>query len=201
MIGLVAHGVGNVASVGHALDRLGQRWRYVRHPVELRRVDAVIVPGVGAAGAALSELRLRGMDSALVAFISEGRPFLGICLGLQMLFSASQEGSVPGLAVLEGEVRRLPETEKVPHVGWNTIEVLPTSSLLAGMDGWAFYFSHSFAALPAHAAVVTATTRHGPPFVSAVEQGLLFGVQFHPERSGPAGARLLARFVQLGRAA
>lgn len=201
MIGLVQHRVGNVASVAHALDRLGERWLYVSRPAQLRLVDAVIMPGVGAARAALAELRVNEMDSALREFILEGRPYLGICLGLQILFAASQEGSTPGLGVLEGEVSRLPTVAKVPHVGWNTIEASPASSLLAGMDGWAFYFTHSFAAVPARAAVVAATTRHGLPFVSAVEQGALFGVQFHPERSGRAGARLLARFAQLGRAA
>ncbi len=196
MIGVIDHGAGNLASVGYALDHLGLEWRAVRHPRQLATVDAIIFPGVGAAGAAMSRLRQTGLERAVLAFLKSGRPYLGICLGLQLLFQASAEDDSPCLSVLEGRVVRLPTAAKLPHVGWNTVELLRPCSLLDGFDGAAFYFTHSYVVDPASPELACARTSHGAPFVSAIEQGPLFGVQFHPERSGEAGLQVLARFAR-----
>ena len=196
MIGIVDYGAGNLASVGYALDHLGLAWTTVRRPGELAGSDAAIFPGVGAAGAAMSRLRQSGLERALVAFIESGRPYLGICLGLQLLFQESAEDGSPCLDVLGGRVVRLPTTEKLPHVGWNTIELLRPCSLLDGMDKAAFYFTHSYVVDPATPELACARTSHGSPFVSALERGQIFGVQFHPERSGDAGLQILSNFAQ-----
>lgn len=195
MIGVVDYGAGNLASVGYALDHLGLEWAPVRRPSELASADAAIFPGVGAAGAAMSRLKSSGLERALVAFLKSGRPYLGICLGLQLLFRESAEDGSPCLDVLEGMVVRLPTSEKLPHVGWNTIELLRPCALLDGLDGAAFYFTHSYVVTPATPALACARTSHGSLFVSAVESGQIFGVQFHPERSGDAGLQLLSSFA------
>lgn len=194
MIGIVDFGGGNVASVGYALDHLGAHWRTARSAGELELADAVIFPGVGAAGAAMARLRRAGLDSALRGFLESGRPYLGICLGLQVLFEASSEGGGACLGVLPGRVTRLRTPEKLPHVGWNTIHVDRGCRRLAELDRASFYFTHSYVVEP-EGDLARATSWHGTEFVSAVETGNLLGVQFHPERSGEAGLQLLASFL------
>lgn len=194
MIGVIDYGGGNLASVGHALDRLGVEWALVRRARDLDRVQSVVFPGVGSAGAAMSRLRAAGLDVALAGYLRSGRPYLGICLGLQLLFEESSEDGSPCLGVLAGRVVRLVTPEKVPHVGWNTIEVAAAGGSLEGLAGEAFYFTHSYVVQPVSPQVVAARTTHGLPFVSAIAAGPILGVQFHPERSGEAGLRLLAIF-------
>lgn len=197
MIGVIDYGGGNLASVGHALDRLGVEWALVRRARDLDRVQSVVFPGVGSAGAAMSRLRAAGLDVALAGYLRSGRPYLGICLGLQLLFDESSEDGSPCLGVLAGRVVRLVTPEKVPHVGWNTIEVAAAGGALEGLAGEAFYFTHSYVAEPLSGEVACARTTHGVSFVSAVTAGPLAGVQFHPERSGTAGLRLLRNFAGL----
>jgi glutamine amidotransferase len=191
-VALVDAGGANLGSVRVALERLGVRVRLARDADDLRGAGHVLLPGVGSAAHAMALLRERGLAEVL------GRlevPLLGICLGMQLLFDASDEGDVACLGLLPGRVRRLPSAPglRVPHMGWNTLEPRAPSRLLAGLDRAAqFYFVHGYAA-PASAAV--ATCRHGDAFAAVVEQGLVAGTQFHPERSAGAGARVLANFL------
>jgi glutamine amidotransferase len=201
VIGLVDYGGGNLASVANALDFLGAPWRPVKSAPDLNAVAALVVPGVGAAGPAMTRLRDSGLDVGLLDFLGSGRPYLGICLGLQLLFQNSAEDGSPCLGFLEGEVVRLPTSEKLPHVGWNTVTVARPTPLLSELDGAYFYFTHSYVVQPANAAaVVGARTDYGGVFVSAIARADVFGVQFHPERSGSNGLRLLDQFCILASA-
>jgi imidazole glycerol phosphate synthase glutamine amidotransferase subunit len=195
VIGVIDYGGGNLASVGYALDRLGVEWVLVHRARDLDRVQSVVFPGVGSAGAAMTRLGAAGLDVALTGYLRSGRPYLGICLGLQLLFEESAEDGGACLGALEGRVVRLATPEKLPHVGWNTIELNGSGGALEGLDGEAFYFTHSYVVEPVSPTVVAARTTHGIPFVSAVAAGSVLGVQFHPERSGKAGLRLLANFA------
>ena len=196
MIGLVDYGGGNLASVANALDFLGAPWRPVKSAPDLNAVAALVFPGVGAAGPAMTRLRDSGLDVGLLDFLGSGRPYLGICLGLQLLFQNSAEDGSPCLGFLEGEVVRLPTSEKLPHVGWNTANAVgPQRGLLPEGDPEYFYFVHGFVVVPAEPGVVAATTEYGAPFVSAVAIDNVFACQFHPEKSGRAGLRLLERFA------
>jgi glutamine amidotransferase len=193
-IALVDYGAGNLTSVIKALTRCGTEVVVAASPDRLDGVRAIVVPGVGhfSRTASLDDPWRRGIR----ARISAGTPVLGICLGLHWLFYGSEEApGVEGLAVFRGRCGRLEGQIKVPHVGWNSLE--PTgrpSLLLEGIDAGAFaYFSHSYAVQAAGDAV--ATTTHGQPFVSAVERDHVFGTQFHPEKSGATGLRVLANFL------
>jgi glutamine amidotransferase len=197
VIGLVDYGGGNLASVSNALDFVGAPWRQVRSASALLSVDAVVFPGVGAAGPAMSRLRTSGLDQGLLEFLNSGRPYLGICLGLQLLFQHSAEDHSPCLGFLEGEVVRMATAEKLPHVGWNTLTVPRPSPLLDGLQGAHFYFTHSYVVRPTSPDLVGAVTDYGGSFVSAIVRNRVFGVQFHPERSGRDGLRLLAQFCAL----
>jgi glutamine amidotransferase len=199
VIALVDYGAGNLRSVQNALGALGVESTIADTPDDLRHAEAIIFPGVGAAAPAMAALRQRGLDRSLRDAIREGRPFLGICLGLQLLFDSSAEDGATCLGIFSGSVERLPTSEKLPHIGWNTIECVKAHPVLDGLDGEAMYFVHSFVGVPQDPQVVTAETTHGVPFVSAVAGGSLVAVQFHPERSGRAGMKLLENFVEFAR--
>ncbi len=161
---------------------------------------AVVLPGVGAAGATMARLEAAGLVDPIGRAARDGRPFLGVCLGLQLLFDHLDEDDVPGLGVLPGRVRRLPGGLKVPHMGWNTVRPTPAAWPALAGDGAApahYYFVHSYYADPAGAAtaLVAGTTCYGVEFCSALRQERLWATQFHPEKSGPAGLALLAAFV------
>ena len=195
MIALVDYGAGNLTSVRKGFAAAGGDLFTPGHPSELARAAAIVVPGVGhfAATAALDE----GWRSAILRALDRGALLLGICLGQQWLFEGSDEDpAVPGLGVIHGRCRRLPPTLKVPHVGWNSLDMQKPSRLLAGIaSGTQAYFTHSYAA--EITAETVATTTHAEPFASVVESGQLFGVQFHPEKSGESGIRMLRNFVAL----
>ena len=221
VVAVVDYGAGNLVSIHQALTTVGADVRMASDPVALRGVDAVIVPGVGAAGPAMRRLDSGGLTAPIAAWIASGRPFLGICLGLQLLFEGSDEDGATTLGVVPGRTVRLVDAPTLPHIGWNQVERTRPHPLFEGIDDGAdFYFVHSYAGAPpateatdagggnadnAHGAddaeLVLAWTTHGRPFASAVGRGALLGVQFHPERSGPDGLRLLANFVGLVRAA
>lgn len=195
MIALIDYGAGNLTSVRKGFAAAGADLYTPAAVGELQRASAIVVPGVGhfAATAALdAEWR-----SAILRALDRGALLFGICLGQQWLFDGSDEApDVPGLGLIRGRCRRLPPTLKVPHVGWNALEIKRPSRLLAGIaDGTQAYFTHSYAADITDEAV--ATTTHAAPFASVVERDQLFGVQFHPEKSGPAGIQLLRNFVSL----
>ena len=198
-IAVVDYGAGNLVSIEQALTQVGAEVTIARDPDGLRGADALVVPGVGAAAPAMERLEAAGLVDPIRAWIAADRPFLGICLGLQLLFEGSDEDGAQTLGVLPGRSVRLEDAPTLPHIGWNQVVRKREHAAFAGIaDGADLYFVHSYAGLPAGGLtddVVLATTDHGRPFVSAVARGNLVGVQFHPERSGTDGLRLLANVV------
>ncbi len=199
-LALVDHGAGNLVSIEQGLVAAGAAVAPARGPTDLTAVDAVVLPGVGAARPAMARLARRGLVEPLQAWVRAGRPFLGICLGLQLLFEASEEDGTETLGLLAGRSVRLSGAPTLPHIGWNQVWRLRDHPLLDGVqDGADLYFVHSYAVRPAppDASAALARTEPGDEFVSAIARGALYGVQFHPERSGRDGLRLLRNFVSL----
>lgn len=196
MIALVDYGTGNLSSVANALDRLAAPFAIVGTAEALAEARSMILPGVGAAAPAMAALRERGLDVPIRQAIARGVPFLGICLGLQLLFESSAEDGATCLGVLGGTVDRLATPGKLPHVGWNAVHRLRPHPLVDGLEDEPMYFVHSYAVAPSDATMVVAETVYGVPFPSMVARDRLVGVQFHPERSGVAGLQLLANFVR-----
>ena len=211
-LAVLDYGVGNLHSAAKALDRAGAAVRVVASVEEADGAAGLVVPGVGAYGACLSGLESAGGPAAVAGWLEGGRPLLGICVGMQLLFAASEEGPVSaGVGMLPGTIRRLAAGNregpgaarpvKIPHIGWDEVTVRSGSRLLAGLkDGTRFYFVHSYAPEPDGDAVA-AVCDYGGRFGAAVEYGNLYGTQFHPEKSGAAGLALLANFVTEVRAA
>jgi imidazole glycerol-phosphate synthase subunit HisH len=201
-VAVLDYGVGNLHSATKALDRAGADVRVVPAVEAAAGAAGLVVPGVGAYGACLSGLASAGGADAVAGWLATGRPLLGICVGMQLLFEASEEGPVAdGVGVVPGKIRRLTGDVKIPHIGGDEVTVRPGSRLFAGLgDGTRFYFVHSYAPEPDGDAVA-AVCDYGGRIGAAVEQGNLFGTQFHPEKSGKAGLALLANFVtQVGAA-
>lgn len=191
-IAIVDHGAGNLVSIEKGLRMAGASTRLVARPEQLAGSDAVVLPGVGSGGAAMRRLREAGLAEALRRWPG---PMLGICVGLQLLFERSAEDGTGALAILPGTVERLP-ARRLPHVGWNDVAVAPDPLFSGIPDGTTFYFVHSYAPIPRDPSLVIGTAEYaGQRFVAAVRSGRHVGVQFHPERSGSAGMRLLANFV------
>ena len=195
---LIDYGAGNVPSVERALQKLCVTSRRATQPRELEGARAIILPGVGHFAAIIRALEQNNLRSALCAAISRGIPFLGICLGLHALYSSSAEApSLSGLNLFSASVSSLPSSVKLPHMGWNRLKIERTSRLLAGLgESDYFYFAHTFAA-PDGSQEVAATCDHGVSFAAVVEKDNIFATQFHPEKSGDAGSRLLQNFVSL----
>jgi imidazole glycerol-phosphate synthase subunit HisH len=197
MIAVLDYGIGNLRSAEKALQHLGVDAALTTDPAAARRADGVVLPGVGAFGRCMEQLRESGLEPVVHEAVESGTPFLGICVGMQMLFDASEEApGVKGLGIITGEVRRLTAAERLPHMGWNTITIRTGSALFDGIDdGSWLYFVHSYAPVPDDEAVVAATTDYGGTVVAAVEQGSLWATQFHPEKSAAHGLRLLQNFA------
>ncbi len=195
-IAIVDYGAGNLVSVKKALDYLGQECAITSDPGLVRNAKKIVLPGVGHF-ASTSALEGSGLKNAIVDGIKDGVPFLGICVGMQWMFERSQESpETVGLGVLEGECERFPASVKSPHVGWNQIEVAPSSRLFRGVVSSSFvYFTHSFRAPLTEFTV--ACCEYGGSFSAAVEREHLFGVQFHPEKSGETGLKILSNFCAL----
>ncbi len=192
-IGIVSIGAGNIGSVSRAFSFLGAKPAVVSDAAALQEMDALVLPGVGSFSCSRSII---GMKDAILDAIGK-KPFLGICLGMQLLFEGSEEAEGRGLGMFEGRLAKL-KCRKVPHVGWNTLQAAPQSRLLDGMDGKAFYFCHSYAA--GECGNASAFTQvENEKFVSAVEKGDIFGTQFHPEKSGRAGLSVLDNFLEVVR--
>lgn len=203
MITIIDYGAGNIASVQKAMEFLGVRTKVSSSPEDLFSADGAILPGVGSFGAAMDGLRARGLESPVKEFINSGRPFFGICLGLQLLFEESLESpGVKGLGVLKGRILKIPqgvlpggERLKIPHMGWNSLDIKKEGGIFRGMEGTPYvYFVHSYY-LKAEEDVVTSTAYYGTEIHAGVQKGNLFACQFHPEKSGSAGLLMLKNFA------
>jgi len=195
MLAIVDSGGANISSVRFALERLGVQSELTADPAVIRRAERVILPGVGAAPEGMKRLHARGLVDLVRAL---KQPVLGICLGMQLLFDSSEEGDTPSLGLVPGRVALLPESPgiTVPHMGWNTLQIRRDSPLLRGFDATSrFYFVHSYAG-PVNEFTL-ASADHGTAFAAVVQRGNFSGVQFHPERSGAAGAQLLRNFLAM----
>ncbi len=201
MIALVDYGMGNLRSVEKALTKVGGRVEVVSDAAGVARADAVVLPGVGALGDCMRNLASSGLTNAVKNFAASGRPFLGVCLGLQALFESGAESpGWPGLGLLRGTVPRFELNGlKVPHMGWNQLKIRrPDCPLLAGVpDGSYVYFVHSYYCRPAEESVVCATTEYGIEFCSMAWKDNVMATQFHPEKSQAVGLRMLENFVNL----
>lgn len=202
---VVDYGAANLLSITRALEAVGARVRVSGDPQAMLAAPGVVLPGVGAAGAAMARLRTTGADEALREVAARGRPFLGVCLGMQLLFERLEEDEATGLGILAGDVVRLAGAVKVPHMGWNQLSWVQApggpregagAALFDGVrPGMYAYFVHSYVCQPRDARVVAATTEYGGTLCAAVATGGIWGCQFHPEKSGADGLRLLANWV------
>lgn len=203
MLAVIDYGAGNLRSVLHALNHLGaESIRVVRTPHELRGAEKIILPGVGAFGAGMQQLREQDLIHPIQDAVYSGVPYLGICLGMQFLFERSDEmGDHEGLGLLSGYVTRFPDNLglKVPHMGWNQLQLCHPSPLLNGIsqDESYAYFVHSYYCVPANAADTLINVDYGIPFTAGVQRDNIYGVQFHPEKSQRTGLQLLANFLEL----
>lgn len=199
MIAVVDYGAGNIASVVNALQRIGAPVEVTHDPLVIRAADGVIVPGVGAAADTMHHLGSLGLIPVIRDVIDAGIPYLGICMGMQVLLTVSLEGGEHRcMDLIPGTVRRLPTGQPVPHIGWNAVRQVADSPLFDDIpDGAEFYFVHSYYVDPEDTAWIGARTDYGVDFTSAVIRGNVMGTQFHPEKSGKMGLRMLANFVRL----
>jgi imidazole glycerol phosphate synthase glutamine amidotransferase subunit len=203
-IAVVDHGAGNLVSIHQALTAVGADVAVVTRGADLRAIDGIVLPGVGAAGPAMERLASAGLVEPIRRWVGDDRPFLGICLGLQLLFDGSEEDGTRTLGIVPGRTVKLDGAPTLPHIGWNQVERRRPHRLFDGIPGAAdFYFVHSYVGRPesSNPGLVLASTEHGGTFASAIADRSLLGVQFHPERSGPDGLRLLSNFVDLARVA
>ena len=188
---------GNLRSVSKALERAGVRPVITDEPRELLRADAAVLPGVGAGDAAMHSLEDRGLVGPVREFVNLGKPFLGICLGLQLLMDSTEEGEAACIGVISGKTRKLPEGLKVPHMGWNRVYLKMSHPVLDGIpDGAHFYFVHSYYAQPEDTSLVAGVTQYGMPFCSIAAKRNVIATQFHPEKSGTMGLRIYENFVR-----
>jgi glutamine amidotransferase len=199
MIAVVDYDAGNLRSVTKALESLGAAVCVTGDPKDVSKAEKIILPGVGAFGRAVRTLNAKGLTEPLRDAIREGRHFLGICLGMQLLYETSEENpESEGLGVISGRVVRFPEGLKVPHLGWNQVRQKENSPLWPGIpDGSFFYFAHSYFGVPVDISIVSGETEYGTVFASSIHLENLYGVQFHPEKSQNLGLRLLENFIRL----
>ena len=201
MIAIIDYDAGNLKSVEKALQFLGQECVITRDFHEIKKADKVILPGVGSFGDAMSQLRKFELDKVIHEVAAEQKPFLGICLGLQLLFEGSEESDgVEGLHLLDGEILRIPEKEglKIPNIGWNSLDLQNNGRLFQNLEGSPFvYFVHSYYLEAADSEIVAASADYGVVIHAAVETGNVFACQFHPEKSSDTGLQILKNFVEL----
>ena len=202
MLAVIDYGAGNLRSVLHALKHLEARnLQLVRKPGQLAGANKIILPGVGAFGAGMAQMRAQGLVKPLQAALAQGIPYLGICVGMQMLFDVGEEmGEHEGLGILGGRVVRFPKFRhrKVPHMGWNQLNVKTESELTMNLGAKHYaYFVHSYYCAPAHPAVTVASVDYGIEFAAIVQQDNIYGVQFHPEKSQRTGLQILSNFLRL----
>jgi glutamine amidotransferase len=198
LIAIIDYGAGNIHSIEKALEYAGATVRVTDEPAVVAKAQAVVLPGVGSGGAAMARMTERGLDDAIRQATQQGKPFLGICLGMQLLADHHAEGEVDGLGLFRGEVRRIPHGPKIPHMGWNQVMPLhPDLPIFADIPPNAyFYFVHSYYVEPQDQQGVAAVTDYGSPFCSVIATEQVWGTQFHPEKSGTIGLQLLKNFVR-----
>ena len=198
MIAIIDYGAGNIRSIEKALEYVGASVQITNEPDTVNKAQAIVLPGVGSGGAAMSRMTERGLDDAIREATQQGKPFLGICLGMQLLADHHAEGEVDGLSLFPGEVRRIPHGPKIPHMGWN--QVKPQHTALDIFDNIPqdayFYFAHSYYVEPQDSQGGAAVTDYGSPFCSVIVTERVWGTQFHPEKSGSAGLQLLQNFLK-----
>jgi len=201
LITIIDYGMGNLASVKNALAKLGYEAEITSSREQIRQADKVILPGVGAFGDAIDNIRSLDLEGVIKSAAASGVPFLGICLGLQLLFTESEENGLhQGLDIIPGRVERfnLPSQYKVPQMGWNSLIINPASRLFKGIPGGSYmYFVHSYYVVPRDREVIAAETEYGIKFVSAIEKNNVFATQFHPEKSGRVGLNILRNFGEM----
>jgi glutamine amidotransferase len=195
-IAVIDYGAGNLRSIRRALEAAGAHGFVTAESSDVRDADAVVFPGVGAAGASMERLRSLGLVGTIHDVVADGKPFLGICLGMQLLFEHQEEGDTRGLGIMRGRVRSLGADLKVPQIGWNRARWLQDAAGYQAGEHEDFYFVHSYIIEPDDPADVVAVTRYGDVFPSVVRHDRVWGTQFHPEKSGPAGLRLIAGWVE-----
>lgn len=197
MIAVVNYEAGNIRSVTKALESQGASVVVTDNPKQIDKADKIVLPGVGAFGQAVKNLKRKHLAEPLVRSIEKGKPFLGICLGLQLLFETSEENpDIPGLSVIRGKVMRFRSDLKIPHLGWNEVVQTQQSPMWSGIPNPSFfYFAHSYCVQPDDPRWVCGTTHYGSIFASFIQKGVLFGIQFHPEKSQKFGLKLLKNFI------
>ncbi|MBE5868505.1 MAG: imidazole glycerol phosphate synthase subunit HisH [Lachnospiraceae bacterium] len=205
MIAIIDYDAGNVKSVEKALQFLGVEAVVTRDPMVIREAEKVILPGVGSFGEAMEKLHNYGLVELIKEVVASGKPFLGICLGLQLLFESSEESpGVEGLGILKGKIVRIPDGEglKIPHIGWNSLTYPNPGRLYQGIEENAYvYFVHSYYLQAKEPEIVVAQTEYGVPIGASVEKGNVFACQFHPEKSSAVGMTILRNFIEIGREA
>lgn len=198
MIGIIDYGAGNLASVKNAFERIGEDSEIVSDPLKIKNYSRIVLPGVGSFAKAMQMISFGGWKNQIIDEIHKGKPFLGICLGMQLLFEEGQEGgNYKGLEIFKGTVKKLDfdVSLKIPHVGWNRLFFKKKHPVLEGIkDHIDFYFIHSFECIPKTKEVILTETNYGSKFVSAVSNKNVIGIQFHPEKSQPAGLKILQNF-------
>jgi imidazole glycerol-phosphate synthase subunit HisH len=198
MIAIIDYGAANIHSIEKALEQVGAQVRVTDDPQIVGEARAVVLPGVGAGGTAMARMTELGLDDAIRNATQQGKPFLGICLGMQLLAQHHDEGEVAGLGLFSGEVRRIPHGPKIPHMGWNQVRPLQDNlPIFAGVPAEAyFYFVHSYYVEPYDQHGVAGVTDYGSPFCSVIATEQVWGTQFHPEKSGAVGQQMLKNFVK-----
>jgi glutamine amidotransferase len=197
-VAVVDYGAGNLISIRNALQLLGAEVNVAEAPGQLEGAEVILVPGVGASEAAMGRLRRQGLVEPIVERVRAGTWFVGVCLGLQLLFETSHEDGARMLGLLEGDVEMIPDAPSLPHIGWNRLQIQRQHPVLAGLpDGTPAYFVHSYVPVPRDAEVIVAETEHGGRFASLVARDRILGFQFHPERSGQDGLRMLRNTLEL----
>ncbi|OGE64547.1 imidazole glycerol phosphate synthase, glutamine amidotransferase subunit [Candidatus Daviesbacteria bacterium RIFCSPLOWO2_02_FULL_36_7] len=197
MIVIIDYGLGNLASITNALNKLGIKSSISGNPSVIKKAAALILPGVGAAGEGMKNLKKKGLDKIILQEITKGKPLLGICLGMQLLFEKSEEGNVSCLGIFKGKVKKFKKERKIPQIGWNNVLFANKQKLFQGIpDKSFFYFVNSFYCQPQDKSIIAGITEYGERFASIVIRNNVAGMQFHPEKSADSGLKLLKNFKE-----
>lgn len=197
-ITIIDYGIGNLASVANALTTLNADWMISSKKSDMKKADGLILPGVGAAGTGMKNLKKYDLKDVLIEQIKSGKPIMGICLGMQLLFEKSEEGDIPCLGILKGTVKKFKKEKKIPQIGWNNVRIMNKELIIMENipDNSYFYFVNSYYCTPSDKSIILGKTEYGESFASVVVRDNILGVQFHPEKSGKVGFKLLDNFIK-----